>query len=309
MCLIVWRHGKEKVLGSFYQNISELAIGAGLHPSTFPWWHVHSCPWSSELDELLSRLGPWRIADQGNKGRVCFEGLWPSFSDDVGMCEQFLFFRLCTKVWWDPTDSHTQLNCQRASAGQGWESADGMVSAMVPMIPGRPGWSITQVENQEGMGGGRERERGRESLHWEAQKPPPAPCCPLWGVLWVTCWGCCWRSSAPVTGCADTLLDLLTYFAQCIVGHDTVKETFLGTLFHLELLMIVSCCGVVLGQTLPLGIFKLSLSWHSHDPGLPQVFVVCSECAVAFGSRWFLNIAQLITIWKARQDPSGTLLS
>lgn len=162
---------------------------------------------------------------------------------------------------------------------------------------------------EPGGNGGGGRERGRESLHWEAQKPPPAPCCPLWGVLWVTCWGCCWRSSAPVTGCADTLLDLLTYFAHCIVGHDTVKETFLGTLFHLELPMVVSCCGVVLGQTLPLGIFKLSLSWHSHDPGLPQVFVVCSECAVAFGSRWFLNIAQLITIWKARQDPSGTLLS
>lgn len=36
-----------------------------------------------------------------------------------------------------------------------------MVPAMVPMIPGRPGWTITQVENQEGMGGGEEKEEGK----------------------------------------------------------------------------------------------------------------------------------------------------
>lgn len=137
------------------------------------------------------------------------------------------------------------------------------------------------------LGRGEEMCGGRKSLPWRARVV----------VLEVCRWG-----PVPLLSVhTDTPLALLTYFGHRIVpytmafpgGHLPLGSTT-RNVFH----------GVLLGQCQPLGISRLCLSRHSRDWGIQPVFVMCSECAGTFGSRWFLNINYLESHMRSQWNPS-----
>lgn len=135
-----------------------------------------------------------------------------------------------------------------------------------------PGRGRMQVENQEGIRVG----CGRKCLHQKGQSGP----------LGVMCVGHLLGPSPPLVGphrypvCSFDLLWSLhcsTYYDSCSLSWGPFS-----TWNHHQKCLAM---GVLVGQCLPLSISKLGLSWPSRDWGVQQVFVVCSECAGAFGSR------------------------
>lgn len=150
-------------------------------------------------------------------------------------------------------------------------------------------------ENEDGVGadeGRWERQRKEELALGRAGAVLPEAS--LWDLLG-TQPHCCQAAQLPCLLTALLDIILLTY-------------PFLGAIFHLELPMKMSCCGVLLGQRLPWACprFPSTGVARTRSPArLCGVFRVCT----GLGSRWFLNTAHRVTMGKARLNPSATLLN
>lgn len=69
-----------------------------------------------------------------------------------------------------------------------------------------------------------------------------------------------------------------------LLGIILLMYPLLGAIFHLDLPMKMSCCGVLLGQCACPGHVRGFPPWAAAGPGLQLVSVVCSVCALALGA-------------------------
>lgn len=138
--------------------------------------------------------------------------------------------RLYPNDWWGITDSPSQWNSARPSAGQGWEETDSMVVAMVQAIPdqgqsGRrgewgQGWCRGEVSEEGLASGGPEQSSPRHPVgHLPGAQSP-----------------CCQAAQVP-----GTLL---------VLNITLLRWSFSGAIFHLTWLIKMSCCGGLAGPRL-----------------------------------------------------------